>query len=417
MPNNIKICVVGLGYVGLPLACLLSKNYPVSGYDISEKKINDLKNGFDETGEVENLAAYPIEYSSDPKIISQANFIIVAVPTPVTADKLPDLKPVLSASKTVGQNLRRGAIVVYESTVYPGCTEEDCLPLLEKESGLKFGVDFKLGYSPERINPGDRVHTIDKIVKVVSGSDAEVLEKIAGVYGSFTEVYRAASIKVAEASKIVENVQRDLNISLMNELALIFDKMGIATKDVLAAAGTKWNFHKYYPGLVGGHCIDVDPYYLTYKAEQMGYKSQVILAGRKVTESMPGFVASKLKGKKNILIMGLTFKENVPDTRNSKARELAAVLKEQGSAVYGFEPRVKTREHLDYLAINVLAAWPPEVKFDAIVVFSPHDIFKGEAYSLENLMKICGADPILFDIKGQYGKAAAERAGFKYLTL
>ncbi len=418
MPDNLKICVVGLGYVGLPLACLLSKNYEVSGFDINEKKIEDLKNGFDETGEVQGLSDFKIEYSFDPKIIKAADFIIVAVPTPVTKDKLPDLNPVLSASKIVGQNMKKGAIVVYESTVYPGCTQEDCLPILEKESGLKFNQDFKLGYSPERINPGDKVNTIDKIVKVVSGSDEESLEKIAGVYSSFTQVHRAPSIKVAEASKVIENVQRDLNISLMNELSMIFDRMGIATRDVLAAAGTKWNFHKYTPGLVGGHCIDVDPYYLTYKAEKLGYKSQVILAGRKVTESMPGFVASKLAGKKNILILGLTFKENVPDTRNSKAKELADALKEQGSAVWGIDPVVKKREHLNYFGIEILSDLPKDKNFDAIIIFSPHKVFKSEEkYSLLNLKKVCSVDSILFDIKGQNSRQEAEAAGFKYLTL
>ncbi|MFA6322576.1 MAG: nucleotide sugar dehydrogenase [Candidatus Buchananbacteria bacterium] len=417
MKNDIRICIVGLGYVGLPLACLLSKNFVVSGFDISAKKIIDLKNGFDETGEVQNLTSYNINYSADPAIIKDANFIIVAVPTPVTADKQPDLAPLQSASKIVGQNLTAGSIVVYESTVYPGCTEEICLPILEKESGLKFNQDFKIGYSPERINPGDRVHTIDKIVKIVAGSDKEALAKIAAVYGSFTQIHQAPNLKVAEAAKVIENVQRDLNISLMNELALIFDRLGISTRDVLAAAGTKWNFHKYQPGLVGGHCIDVDPYYLTYKAEQVGYKSKVILAGRKVTEGMPAFVASKLAGKKNILILGLTFKENVPDTRNSKAKELAQELKAQGSQVYGFDPVVKKVEHLDYFQVNLIKTWPPTEKFDGIVIFSPHQIFSGSEFSLTNLRQLCLDQPALFDIKGLHSKDEAQAAGFKYYTL
>lgn len=412
-----KICIVGLGYVGLPLACLLSKKFEVSGFDISEKKINDLKNGFDETGEVENLSSYQINYSNDSAVIQNANFIIVAVPTPVTEEKLPDLQPVISASEIVGKNLTAGSIVVYESTVYPGCTEEICLPILEKESGLKFGSDFKLGYSPERINPGDRVHTIDKITKIVSGSDQEALEKISEVYSSFTQVHQAPTLKVAEAAKVIENVQRDLNISLMNELALIFDRLDINTKDVLAAAGTKWNFHKYQPGLVGGHCIDVDPYYLTYKAAQVGYESKVILAGRRVTESMPAFVASKLIGKKNILILGLTFKENVPDVRNSKARELGQKLKEQGSNVYGHDPVVKKPEHFKNFDFEIINTWPPAEKFDGIIIFSPHNVFQSKEYRLDSLRHLCQDDPILFDIKGLYQKSEAEKSGFKYFTL
>jgi len=417
MPNNPKICVVGLGYVGLPLACLFSRKFKVSGFDINQKKVTDLKNGFDETGEVDDLNQCQIEYSNDPGIIKQADFIIIAVPTPVNEDKTPDLSPIESASKIVGENLSAGSIVVYESTVYPGCTEEICLPILEKESGLICNRDFKIGYSPERINPGDKVHTIDKIVKIVSGSDDEALNKVAEIYSTITQVHRAPSIKVAEAAKVIENVQRDLNISLMNELALIFDRMGIRTKDVLAAAGTKWNFHKYQPGLVGGHCIDVDPYYLTFRAAKAGYESQVILAGRKVTESMPGFVASKLKGKKNILILGLTFKENVPDTRNSKAKELAIKLKEQGSVVFGYDPVVRNLEHLNYFNINILKDWPPKELFDGIIIFSPHEIFRAERYSLKKLKEICQNNPDIFDVKGFYDKLEAESFGFRYFTL
>ncbi len=413
-----KICVVGLGYVGLPLACLLAKNYQVFGFDINEKKINELKNGIDKTGEVGNLSQCNIEYSNNPEIIKQANFIIVAVPTPIDENKKPDLELVESASEIVGQNLTKGAVVVYESTVYPGCTEEVCLPILEKESGLKFGADFKIGYSPERVNPGDKEHTIDKIFKVVSGSDQGCLDQVAAVYGSITQVHKASSIKVAEAAKVIENVQRDLNIALMNELALIFERMGINTKEVIEAAGTKWNFHKYYPGLVGGHCIGVDPYYLTYKAKKLGYDPKVILAGRGVNEFMAEFVASKLKGRKRVLILGLTFKENVPDIRNSKAKDLALRLKEQGCEVFGHDPLLKIKEFVvDHFGVSVISDWPPPEKFDAIVIFSPHKVFKEKEYSLTNLKNICESNPALFDIKGFYSRTDAEETGFEYLTL
>jgi UDP-N-acetyl-D-galactosamine dehydrogenase len=410
-----KICIVGLGYVGLPLACLLSKKYEVSGFDINKKKIENLKEGIDETGEIDDLKKYQIEYSTDSTIIKEANFIIVAVPTPLTEDKKPDLGPLKKASEIVGQNLTKGSIVVYESTVYPGCTEEDCLPILTQESGLKYGPDFKIGYSPERINPGDKIHTIDKVVKVVAGSDQEALEKIKEVYGSITQVHPVSEIKVAEAIKVIENVQRSLNIALMNELALIFDRMGISTKEVLEGAGTKWNFHKYTPGLVGGHCIGIDPYYLTYKAQELGYEPQIILSGQQVNESMVGLVASKFKGKKKILVMGLTFKENVPDTRNSKARDLIAELKNSGSEVSAYDPILP--DGLDGFDVPIISTWPVEEKFDGIIIFSPHDEFKEDKYSLENLKNICSDNPILFDVKGFYDKTKAEEIGFKYLTL
>ncbi len=413
-----KICVVGLGYVGLPLACLFSKEYKVYGFDVNQKKIDELKNGFDRTNEVENLKNYKLEYSSDPSIIKKANFIIVAVPTPILYDKRPDLSLVISASEIVGKNLQPGSIVVYESTVYPGCTEEKCLPILEMESGLVLGNGFKIGYSPERVNPGDKIHTIDKIFKIVSGSDKEALEKIAEVYGSITKIHKAQSIKVAEAAKVIENVQRDLNIALMNELALIFDRLGINTREVIEAAGTKWNFHKYYPGLVGGHCIGVDPYYLTYKAMQVGYNPQVILAGRGINEFMTEFVASKLVDCRKILVMGLTFKENVTDVRNSKANDLISKLRGQGSEVYGYDPLLENfKDALSRFGYTLIEDFPPDKKFDAIILFSPHDIFKSKKYSLDNLKNICNENPILFDMKGFYNKIDAENSGFKYLTL
>lgn len=425
---KIKICVVGLGYVGLPLACLLSKKYQTFGFDVSDKKIANLKNGIDETGEVQKLKRYKIEYSTNPEIIKEADFIIVAVPTPITKNQEPDLSLVKKASQTVGQNLTKGSIVVYESTVYPGATQEICLPILEQESGLKLGSDFKIGYSPERVNPGDKEHTIDKVFKVVSGSDQEALDTIAKVYGSITKVHKASSIKVAEAAKVIENIQRDLNIALMNELALIFDRLGIDTKEVIQAAGTKWNFHKYLPGLVGGHCIGVDPYYLTYKAKEVGYDPKVILAGRAINESMASFVASKLEGKKKVLVLGLTFKENVPDIRNSKAKNLILKLVEDGSVVYGLDPMLEpyslsnfgiSAEYIEnkkVVLINQLNGIE-NVRFDAIVLFSPHDEFRQEEYSLKNLKNICNDNPTLFDIKGFYSKKEAVENGFNYLTL
>jgi UDP-N-acetyl-D-galactosamine dehydrogenase len=289
---------------------------------------------------------------------------------------------------------------------------------LEKDSGLKFGKDFKVGYSPERVNPGDKVHTIDKIFKIVSASDAASLEKIAEVYGSITKIHKASNIKVAEAAKVIENVQRDLNIALMNELALIFDRLGINTKEVIEAAGTKWNFHKYYPGLVGGHCIGIDPYYLTYKAQKMGYEPKVILAGRGINEFMAEFVASKLKNKKKILILGLTFKENVPDIRNSKAKDLIMCLRDQGSLIFGHDPILKSFDGIaEKFGLTLINNFPPEEKFDAIVVFSPHLVFQQPNYALSALIKICEAGPVLFDLKGFYNMEEAESLGFKYLTL
>lgn len=420
--QDVKICVVGLGYVGLPLACLLSKKFKVSGFDINEKKIEALKNGFDETGEVEDLKQFKINYSSNPELIKEANFIIVAVPTPIKDDKEPDLNPVESASSIVGKNLIKGATVVYESTVYPGCTEEICVPILEHESGLKCGQDFKVGYSPERVNPGDKVHTIDKIVKIVSGMDDETLELVAGVYGEITTVFKAKSIKVAEAAKVIENVQRSLNIALMNELSLIFDRVGISTRDVLDAAGTKWNFHKYTPGLVGGHCIGIDPYYLTHKAQQLGYEPKVILAGQDVNEYMVELVAKKFDGCKKVLIMGVTFKENVPDIRNSKAFDLEKKLRSMGIEVAKSDPVYSTKNIVgSYTSSDPseVFANQPEVpdEYDGVIVFSPHDVFKSDEYSLKNLRLGCVDGAILFDIKGFYDRAEAEKLGFKYMTL
>src|ERR1041385_6358534 len=355
--NNIlskkkKIAVIGLGYVGLPIALAFAKKVKVIGFDINEKRVNMMKKGIDPSQELskEEFTNADIVFTHKISKLKEAKFFIVAVPTPIDEHNLPDLKPLLSASATVGKCLKKGDYVVYESTVYPGCTEEDCIPVLEKESGLKFKKDFKVGYSPERINPGDREHTITKILKVVSGCDGESLEEISKVYEIIVEpgVHRASSIKVAEAAKIIENTQRDVNIALMNELSIIFSRHGINTYDVLEAAGTKWNFLKFFPGLVGGHCIGVDPYYLTAKAESVGYHPQVILAGRRINNGMGKFVAEqtmKLLGQLSrsvndikVAVLGLTFKENVPDLRNSKVPDIIKELQEYGVPYYCEDP-------------------------------------------------------------------------------
>ena len=349
-----RTCIVGLGYVGLPVALAFARSLPeVVGFDISQRRIDELKRGIDRTNEVdiEALKASTIRFTADPKEVGAPTMIVVTVPTPIDFNRQPDLTPLLKASETVGAFLTKGAVVVYESTVYPGVTEEYCGPILERVSGLKQGVDFTLGYSPERINPGDKLHTLEKTVKVVAGQDAATLERVAKAYEAIVEagVHRAPSIKVAEAAKVIENTQRDLNIALMNELALIFDRLNIRTLDVLEAAGTKWNFLKFTPGLVGGHCIGVDPYYLTAKAESVGYHPQVILAGRRINDGMGAFVAQRLikllieqdkpiKGAK-IGILGLTFKENVPDLRNSRVPDIIGELRQ-----FGIEPLVHDAE-------------------------------------------------------------------------
>ena len=347
-----RIAVVGLGYVGLPLTVAFGKKRPVIGFDIGVARVKELQRGCDRTGEVSSaeLAAARVEYSSDPAALERADFIIVAVPTPIDEVKRPDLSCLVSASETIGAHLRKGTIVVYESTVYPGVTEEICAPILERVSGLTCGKEFKVGYSPERINPGDREHTLERVVKVVSGMDAETLEVVAQVYGSVAAagVYRAPSIRTAEAAKVIENTQRDLNIALMNELAMIFHRMGLDTSEVLAAAGTKWNFLPFKPGLVGGHCIGVDPYYLTEKAESLGYHPQVILAGRRINDGMGKYVAEqaiKLRarqgvnaGQARVAVLGMTFKENVPDIRNSRVVDIVRELAEYGITASVHDP-------------------------------------------------------------------------------
>jgi UDP-N-acetyl-D-galactosamine dehydrogenase len=426
-----RIALVGLGYVGLPLAAAFGKVAEVIGFDISARKIEELRRGFDATGELssEELAATSIDYTTDPARLREAAFIIVTVPTPIDDHHNPDLSPVVSASTAIGRNLAPGAIVVYESTVYPGVTEEICVPILERESGLTCGIDFKVGYSPERINPGDKVHTVDKIVKVVSGQDAETLETVARVYELVVTagVHRAPSIKVAEAAKVIENTQRDLNIALMNELAIIFGKLGISTRDVLEAAGTKWNFLKFTPGLVGGHCIGVDPYYLTYKAETIGYHPQVILAGRRINDGMGKYVAENtvknlirvgkaVKGAR-VLVLGLTFKENVPDIRNSKVVDILRELREYEVEVLVTDPWADADEARHEYGLE-LVSLEAVGKVDAVVWAVAHEQFReiGPA-RLRELCDNGSGCGVVIDVKTVLDRAEVEGAGLAYWSL
>jgi len=424
-----RICVVGLGYVGLPLALRFDKFFEVIGFDINKKRIFQLKKGKDCLGEVseKELANSKILFTYDPQKIKEADFIIVCVPTPIDEFKKPDLSLLKSASMVIGKNLKKNAIVVYESTVYPGVTEEICAPILEKYSKLRLGREFKIGYSPERINPGDKKHTIDKIVKVVSGMDRETTEIIAKVYGRAIPagIHRAPNIKTAEAAKVIENIQRDLNIALMNELSKIFYKMGLHTKDILEAAATKWNFYKYYPGLVGGHCIGVDPYYLTYKAEELGYYPEIILAGRRINDGMHKFVVEKLiKGlnrigklpsKSKVLVMGLTYKENVKDARNSRIKYLIEELKEFNIEVLGCDPLLEDEIVEKNFGIK---NYPFEKvdKVDVIILALPHKKFK--SIGLDELKKKLNAPPsLLLDLKGLFDRKEAEKKGFVWEGL
>jgi UDP-N-acetyl-D-glucosamine/UDP-N-acetyl-D-galactosamine dehydrogenase len=380
-----KVAVVGLGYVGLPIAVAFGKRRPTIGFDINKAKVAELQKGFDRTGEVSSadLKASQMQYSSEPADLKKADFIIVAVPTPINEALQPDLKALRMSAELIGKNMSPGTIVVYESTVYPGATEEVCLPILEKTSGLKAGTDFKVGYSPERINPGDKEHTLEKIVKVVSAQDEESLEIVAATYGLVVKagVHKASSIKVAEAAKVIENTQRDLNIALMNELALIFHRLGIDTKGVLEAAGTKWNFLKFSPGLVGGHCIGVDPYYLTHKAESVGYHPEVILAGRRINNGMGKFVAEQTMKRLGqlgrpitelkVVVLGLTFKENVPDLRNSKVPDIIKELQEYGVQVVVHDPLAESEEAVAEYGLH-LTEWGSLKDADGIVLAVAH---------------------------------------------
>ena len=425
-----KLSLVGLGYVGMPIAVEFAKRgVKVIGYDLNSKKIEIYKKGIDPTNEVGDqvIKDTTVEFTSDETKLREAKFHIVAVPTPVNSDHTPDLTPVEGASRILGRNLTKGSIVVFESTVYPGVTEDVCVPILERESGLKCGVDFKIGYSPERINPGDKVHRLNTITKIVSGMDEESLDTIAKVYEIVVDagVHRAESIKVAEAAKVIENSQRDINIAFMNELSIIFNKMGIDTQAVLEAAGTKWNFLPFRPGLVGGHCIGVDPYYLTYKAEELGYHSQIILSGRRINDDMGKYVAENIvknliksdKTVKNakVAILGFTFKENCPDTRNTKIIDIVNELKEYGITPVVADPVADVEEAkklygIEFVSIDAIK------EMDAVVLAVAHDIFKEmESTKIESLFN--EGKKVLVDIKGILNRKEYENAGYNYWRL
>ena len=426
-----KLSLVGLGYVGLPIAVAFSKKIKVVGFDINSKKIETYIKGIDPTKEVgdEAIKQCHVDFTSDETQLRDAKFHIVAVPTPVRSDKTPDLSPVIGASEVLGRNLTKGSVVVYESTVYPGVTEDICVPILEKESGLKCGVDFKVGYSPERINPGDKKHRLENIVKIVSGMDADALETIASVYSLVIEagVYRAESIKVAEAAKVIENSQRDINIAFVNELSMIFSKMGIDTKAVLKAAGTKWNFLNFEPGLVGGHCIGVDPYYLTYKADQLGYHSRIILAGRRINDGMGAYVATELvknmihadvrvKDAK-VLVLGLTFKGNCPDTRNTKVVDILNELHSYEIETAVYDPVADKSEAKREYGIDLIGA-DELTGFDAVIVAVDHEEFK--SITVDEIKAMYSEDcnnRVISDVKGIFDKKEFEDAGFKYWRL
>lgn len=448
-----KLSIIGLGYVGLPIAVAFSKEVKVIGFDVNKEKIELYKNGIDPTNEVgnERIKDCGVDFTFDETKLREAKFHIVAVPTPIRPDHTPDLTPIKSASALLGRNLTKGSIVVYESTVYPGVTEEICVPILERESGLTCGIDFKIGYSPERINPGDKVHRLETIIKVVSGMDEETLGIVSKVYELVVEagVYKAESIKVAEAAKVIENSQRDINIAFMNELAIIFNRLNLDTQAVLRAAGTKWNFLNFSPGLVGGHCIGVDPYYLTYKAEQLGYHSQIILSGRKINDEMGKYVAENtikrmIKANKNIngsrvAIFGITFKENVPDVRNTKVVDIIKELEEYGVEVVVIDP-VANKEDL-WREYRIITHEKEEIRnIDAAIFAVPHDEFKVirinelktmfrdiNSVYFEVRSEIAATSEIgthfqnshdvLIDVKGIFDKDQATQSGFSYWRL
>lgn len=435
-----SICVLGLGYVGLPLAAVLARKFRVIGFDINEQRVRELKAGHDRTRELtgEQLAAVcrpssilgpGLEFSTDPKVLAEARLIIVTVPTPIDDHKKPDLTPLIKSSTAIGRHIQAGTTVVYESTVYPGCTEEDCLPIVEKESGLKWKQDFFAGYSPERINPGDKEHTVDKIKKVVAGDTAETAEMLKQVYGAVITagIFVASTIKTAEAAKVIENTQRDLNIALMNELALIFDRMGINTIDVLEAAGTKWNFLPFRPGLVGGHCIGVDPYYLTHKAESLGYHPQVILAGRRINDGMGKFIAEKTVKlliahdrpvkKAKVLILGWTFKEDVPDIRNTRVVDIYRELLSYGVDVCCYDPQADRAEVRHEYGLELLEDPPQCGPFDAVILAVKHHSLLA-AFPWDRIC-VLGGDrpPIIVDVKGFIQRSCIKAADVAYFQL
>ena len=431
--RNEKIAVIGLGYVGMPLAIAFAKKADVIGFDINRSKIELYKSGIDPTNEVgnESIKNTSVEFTCDESRLREAKFHIVAVPTPINADKTPDLSPVEGATRIIARNLTKGSIIVYESTVYPGVTEDICVPLIESVSGLKCGIDFKVGYSPERINPGDKVHTLENIVKIVSGMDNECLETIKKVYELIIKagVHPVSSIKVAEAAKVVENSQRDINIAFMNELAMVFDKMNIDTKEVIEAMNTKWNALGFYPGLVGGHCIGVDPYYFIYQAEKLGYHSQIILSGRKINDGMAEFVANsiikklilanKTVKKSKVAILGITFKENCPDTRNSKVVDVIKALREYGIEPIVTDPLADKNELANEYGIDLVDI--SEIKnVDCLVIVVAHDSYK--RLSIDQLDDMFNKDfrneeKVIIDVKGIYNKQEITRRNYVYWRL
>ncbi|MFD2639172.1 nucleotide sugar dehydrogenase [Piscibacillus salipiscarius] len=427
-----KLSVIGLGYVGLPIAVAFANKVDVIGFDINKSKIDQYRSGIDPTEEVGNqkIKDTSIEFTDDESKIKEARFHIVSVPTPIKPDKTPDLSPIEGASKVIGRNLTKGSIVVYESTVYPGVTEDVCIPILEKESGLKCGVDFKVGYSPERINPGDKVNTLEKIVKIVSAIDEETLDEIAQVYELVIDagVHRAKSIKVAEAAKVVENSQRDINIAFMNELAMVFDRMGIDSTDVVEAMNTKWNALGFTPGLVGGHCIGVDPYYFIYEAEKLGYHSQIVLSGRKINDSMGEFVAdaiikkliktNKVVKQAKVAILGLTFKENTPDTRNSKVIDIVYGLNEFGIEPEIVDPVANPEEVYQEYGLE-LTSMDQLNDLDCIVLAVAHDQFKDMDLSVFNKLfaNVSNENKVIIDVKSVLDRESIEAEGFEYWRL
>ncbi len=408
LPKDTVVCIVGLGYVGLPLARLLSKNFKVIGYDVDSKKVTAMR---DE----------PFEVTDDPEQLSKGDYILVCVPTPVTRSKTPDLSYIESASEIVGRYMKKGTTVVYETTVYPGVTEDVALPILEEGSDMVCGQDFYIGYSPERVNPGDDEHDVDGITKVVAGMNQEITDNLAQLYGTITKVYKAENIKTAEAAKVIENVQRDLNIALMNELSMIFNRMGIDSKAVIDAAATKWNFHRYQPGLVGGHCIPVDPYYLVFKAKELDHHPQVILAGRSINDHMPKHVAEMaIKGINSIgkvikgsslLIMGLTYKENVPDTRESPVTRMVEVFKEYGLKIYGHDPLL-SREEIEGFGVEAVDSLD-EVKADCVVITVAHRQYR--ELKIEKMLALMNDSPVLVDVRRVFDRRKLH--GVTYITL
>ncbi len=424
-----SIAVVGLGYVGLPLAVELASVFDIIGFDIEEQHINKLSKGIDSNGEISKkaLKSSKIDFTSDPRRLKQASMIIIAVPTPIDKHKIPDLSPLKSASEIVGKNLQKGAVVVYESTVYPGVTEEICIPIIERFSGMTCGKDFKIGYSPERINPGDKAHRLPNTIKVVAAQDKKTTDLLVKIYGSVVKagIHKAPDIKTAEAAKVIENIQRDLNIALVNELAIIFNKMGLDTKAVLEVAATKWNFLPFQPGLVGGHCIGVDPYYLTFKAQTIGYHPEMILSGRRINDNMGKYIAGhtikqlissgRSVKKSKILILGFTFKENISDIRNTKAIDIYNELKEYGVTVFVHDPYADREDVYKEYKLSLVQKPEDKEPFDGIILAVRHKAYCNLTPGY--LRRLCNGNPVLIDIKAFFDKDQAEKAGFHYWRL